>query len=344
VSEEHEGHGGAGTITLPGVGPANKKMILAVGGAAAAYGLWRYWQASQAASAPVPGDSDGDGFADAGTLPSVAGAVRPENDYGLADGGGAGGGGGGFTGTTNSAWTQYAAQALSGASDKWSYGDIAAALGAFIANRPLTGVQQEIVQAAIAMAGPPPEGTHPVIPGGDVPITVAPGHLRAWGTATDTQIGLQWDKVAGANHYRLFRSDLGSEPIGDSVDTTAYARGLTPNKSYTFQVAAISASGKTGPKSAAFTAKTKPVSLAKPSAPKVSLITKTGATLTTGAVKGATGYLWYVNGTDRGHSDGPRQAISGLRPNTSYRVHVRADTATQAPGPASADTTFKTKR
>jgi hypothetical protein len=339
--EEHGGGGGAGTVTLPGIGPVKKKLLMAVGGAGAAYVLWRYWQSSQAGGAAA--DPGADPYADAGTLPPVAGAVKADNGYGLA-GGDAGGSATGFTGTSNSAWSQYAAQALSSASDKWSYGDILAALGAFIANRPLSGVQQEIVQAAIAMAGPAPEGTHVVIPGGDVPITVAPGHLRAWDATTDTQIGLQWDPVAGASHYRIFRTDLGSEPVGDSVDTKAYARGLTPNKSYAFQVAAVSASGKTGPKSSVFKASTKSVTLSKPATPRATMITRSGAHVSVPAVKGATGYLWYLNGAERGHSDAPGQSLSGLKANTSYKVAVRADTATQAPGPLSAAVTFKTKK
>jgi hypothetical protein len=343
---EEEGGGGHGSIKLPVIGGANKKVVLIVGGTAAAYVLWRYWQSSQASGDVVAGDSDGDGYADAGTLPSVAGAVREDNGYGLPDGGSTGGSTDayGFTGTTNSQWTQYAATQLSAASDKWSYGDVLDALGQFIANRPLTSAQQQIVQAAIAAAGQPPEGTHPVISGGDTPITVAPGHVRTWDVTTDTQVCFQWDAVAGASHYRIYRSGQGDEPVGDSADTKFRAKGLTPNKSYTFQVAAVSASGKVGPKSSAYTAKTKAVVLAKPSTPRVTLVSKTTAHVSTGAVKGATGYNWYVNGTARGHSDGPAYTLSGLKAGTSYKVHVKADTSNQGPGPASPDATFKTKK
>jgi hypothetical protein len=177
-----------------------------------------------------------------------------------------------------------------------------------------------------------------------VPVTVAPGHLRSWDVTTDTQIGMQWDPVAGASHYRIFRSDLGSEPVGDSQDTKFWARGLTPHKSYSFQVAAVSASGKVGPKSSAYKSTTKSVTLAKPGTPRVTAITRSGAHVSVTGVKGATGYLWYINGSERGHSDAPSQTLSGLKANTTYRIAVKADTATQAPGPLSGTATFKTKK
>jgi chitodextrinase len=346
AEEEHGGGGGhglAGTITLPGIGPANKKIVFAVGGAGAAYVIWRYWQNSRSAAADTTAtDPAAPGYTDPGTLPAVAGAVKPDNGYGLPADDTGGGGGGGFTGTTNSAWSQYAATALSGASDKWSYGDISSALGAYIANRPLTASQQDIVQAAIAFAGPPPEGTHPVIPGGDVPITVAPSGLKVVST-TATTATLSWSAVAGAGDYRAYRSGSATN-VGTSRGTTITLGGLTPNTSYSFQVAAETASGRTGPKSGAVTGRTKPVSLAKPSTPRVTAITRSSAHVTVAAVKGATGYLWYLNGAERGHSDAPVQSLSGLKAGTTYRIAVRADTATQSPGPLSGPAVFKTKK
>lgn len=348
MAEQEEGGGGGGlggNLTLPGVGPVKKKVVIGVGGAAAAFVLWRYWQARKAAAAPVAGDSNGDGFADGGTLPSVTGAVSDTNAYGQSGQNNTSTSDSyGFQGTTNSQWTQYAVTQLSAASDKWSYGDIAEALGAFINNRPLTSVQQQIVQAAIALAGPPPEGTHPIIPGGDTSVTIAPGHLRAWDVTNDSQIGFQWDPVAGASHYRIFRTDLGSEPIGDSFDTKFYARGLTPNKSYGFKVAAVSAAGKVGPLSSTYTAKTRPVVLAKPTGVHVSSVTKSSAVVSCAPVKGATGYLWYINKVAHGHSDAPKYTVVNLHANTAYKLSVAADNATQSPGPQSGQVSFRTKK
>lgn len=345
MAEEDKGGGGGGlggTLTLPGVGPVNKKMVLGVGGVAAAYVLWRYYQARQADTTAVTGDSDGDGYADAGTLPGVSGAVSGTNSYGLSDGTSTSTDTYGFSGTTNSQWTQYASTQLSAASDKWSYGDVVAALGAFIANRPLTTAQQQIVQAAIGLAGPPPEGTHPIIPGGDTPITVAPTGLKVT-AKTSTTISLSWSAVAGADNYRVYRSGA-STNVGGTNGTSIVISGLNPNTTYSFQVAADTTSGSPGPKSTAVKAKTSALTIAKPTGVKVSSVTKTSAVVSCTAVKGASGYLWYINNVAHGHSDGPRYTVVALKPNTSYKLSVKADTATQSPGPVSGQVSFKTKK
>jgi hypothetical protein len=330
-------------MTLPGIGPVKKKLVIGVGSAGAAFVLWRYWQAKQAGdSGAVAGDSDGDGYADAGTLPSVSGAVSPDNSYGLPDGTGTSTDSYGFTGTTNSQWTQYASTQLSAASDKWSYGDVVSALGAFINNRPLTAAQQAIVQAAIGLAGNPPEGTHPIIPGGDVPITVAPTGLRVTAT-TSTSVSLAWNAVAGAGYYRAYRSGA-STNVGATDGTSITVTGLTPNTSYSFQVAADTTSGSPGPRSSPVTGKTKAVTLAKPSGVKASSVTRTTAVASCSPVSGATGYNWYINGGAHGHSDAPRYTVSGLRANTAYKLSVAADTATQGPGPQSGQVSFRTKK
>lgn len=352
---ERTGGGGGGlggTMTLPGVGPVKKKLVLGVGGVAAAFVLWRYWQARQAADTVVPGDSDGDGYADAGTLPSVEGAVRPDNDYGLDDGQQGGSSDSyGFRGTTNSQWTQYAATQLSAASDRWSYGDVLDALGQFLANRPLTTTQQQIVQAAIAAAGQPPEGNHPIIPGGDVPITVAPTGLRVTGS-TQTTVTLAWAAVAGASTYRIYRSGV-AQAVGTASGTTGSVGGLDPNTSYGFQVAAVTASGRVGPKSATVTGRTKAVTLAKPSGVRVSEVSKTTARVTWNRVAGADRYRVYVDYPDRsgglvesGSTDGTvtTYVLRGLKPNSAYKVAVAADTASQSTGPKSGPVSFRTKK
>lgn len=362
MAEEEGGGGGGiggalkGTVTLPGVGPVKKKILFGVGGAAAAFVLWRYWQGAQAGAddGAVPGDSDGDGFADGGVLPSVSGAVRPDNDYGLPDGSGGGSTDSyGFTGTTNSQWTQYAATQLSAASDKWSYGDVLEALGQYLASRPLTSTQQAIVQAAIAAAGPPPVGTHPVVPGGDVPILVAPTGVRVTGT-TQTTVTLAWSPVPGAGYYRAYRSGS-STNVGatDGANTTITIGGLKPNTEYSFQVAADTTSGKPGPKSAVVKGRTKGVALAKPGGVKVSSVTKTSAKVSWSKVAGAEYYRIYVDDPTRtgglvahGSADGglTSYTVTGLKPNTAYKVAVAADTTNSNPGPKSGAVSFRTKK
>jgi len=72
-------------------------------------------------------------------------------------------------------------------------------------------------------------------------------------------------------------------------------------------------------------------------------VTKTTAVASCTAVAGATGYHWYINGVAHGHSDGPKYTVVSLKPNTSYKLSVAADTANQGPGPQSSQITFKTK-
>jgi hypothetical protein len=335
-----------GTVDVPGVGGVDKRVLLGVGGVAVVFIGWKYYQSRSAAAYDPSQDAVDPGMEDPGTLPSVSGAVSPDNSYGLPDTSTSSGTDAyGFTGKTNAQWTQYATTQLSQASDTWSYGTIVTALGQFIANKPLTTTQQQIVQAAIAVAGYPPEGSHVIVPGGDTTITVAPKNLRAWDQVTTSQVGMQWDAVAGATHYRVYRTDLGSEPVGDSADTKFAAKGLNPNTTYHFAVAAVTGSNQVGPKSNTYTAKTKPVSLKAPTGVKVGSIATTAATVSWAKVPGATAYRVYVNGNLRGSADGGLSStrITGLSRKTRYSVTVRADTTNQEPGPASKPVSFTTK-
>lgn len=350
AEDDDQGGGGKGTMHLPKIGAVKKKPVLIIGGAAAAYVLWRYWQASQAgATDSATTDADGDGYADEGTIPAVTGQ-GPVTGYAPADTS-TSSDSYGFTGTTNSQWSQYASDRLSGASDKWSYGDIVAALGAYLANRPLTSVQQEIVQAAKALAGEPPEGTHPIISGGDVPITVAPTGLKVDST-TATSVTLSWNAVAGAGYYRAYRSGA-STNVGATDGTSITVSGLKPATDYTFQVAADTTSGKPGPKSAAVHGKTKAVSLAKPGGVKISSVSKTTAVISWSKVSGAEYYRIYIDDPTRtggmvnhGSADAGKTSytITGLKPNTSYKAAVAADTTNQTPGPKSGSISFRTKK
>lgn len=341
MAEEEQG--GKGSIKLPGIGPANKKVVMVVGGAGAAYVLWRYWQARQASATSDTAAQD-PGMTDAGTLPSVSGAVSPSNSYGLPDASGATGTDAyGFHGTTNSQWSQYALTQLSAASDRWPYADIVEALGQYLNNRPLTTTQQAIVQAAIAVAGNPPEGTHPLIPGGNTPITVAPTGLRVRGTPGQTTVILDWNPVAGASGYNIYRSDLtagqastGGDPIGDSGDTAFTVQGLEPGHSYTFTVAARDAAGNNGPKSAKVTART-----ANPSAPAkaprgfhATGVTASSFQLNWFADTSVSSYHLYQGSKLIGSDNGTYHPFTGLKRGTKYGPYYLAGVnATGQEGP-----------
>lgn len=238
-------------INVPKIGPIKKPVVIAVGVAAAAIVGWRYWQSRTGTGADVATTSD---YADGGTIPAVAGAVSPDNSYGSS---------GqpvdntqssyGFHGTTNDQWVQYATTQLTQSTD-WSYTDIVSALGNFITNKPVSTLQQQIIQAAIGLAGYPPVGSHTVIPGGDTPISIAPTITSAIAQSTST-VKITWTPVAGAAGYYIYRDGASTE-IGAGLGTWAVVSGLNPGTSYTFHVAGHTAAGKIGPHSAGVTAKT----------------------------------------------------------------------------------------
>lgn len=333
-----------GTVDVPVVGSVDKRVLLGVGGVAAVFVGWKYYQA-RGAAAYDPDAAVDPGMEDPGILPSVSGAVRDDNGYGLADGSGSGTDAYGFTGTTNAQWTQYAAGQLSQASDTWSYGEIVSALGKFITNKALSSKDQEIVQAAMAVAGPAPEGSHVIIPGGDTKMTVAPTGLKVVGTTT-TSVTLSWTKVAGAPSYRVYRSGAsGNVGATDGANNTITIGGLQSNTEYSFQVAADSMSDVPGPKSSAVKGKTKALTLKAPTGVKVTSIAATQATVSWSKVSGAPSYRVYINGRVRGAADGSASSyrVTGLSKKTRYKATVAADSTTQAPGPQSAAKSFTTK-
>ena len=72
-----------GDVDLPGVGKVDKRVLAAVGGVAVVFVGWKWWQARSAAAYEGEGEAVEPGFEDGGLLPGVAGAVRPDNGYGL---------------------------------------------------------------------------------------------------------------------------------------------------------------------------------------------------------------------------------------------------------------------
>lgn len=327
-------------VNVPKVGPVNKKILIPVVVGAAAFIGWRYYVARNSTGtgddATATDDGSGD-FGDGSAIPDVLNSVPADGSYGIADG---------TTDTTqstvpttNAGWTQAATTQLT-QSDSWSYTDIVTALGNYLNNRSLTTLQQSIVQAAIAVEGYPPEGSHTIVSGGDTGITIAPTDVKVTTTATEATV--TFTGVSGASYYRVYRSGAATN-VGSGAGSPVVVSGLTPNTSYSFTVRAMSSAGLRGPASPSVKAKTAAVTLKAPNKPRITAIAATSAHFATSAVPGATGYNWYVNGVAHGHSDAPSYTASGLHSKTSYRVTVAADTATQAPSKQSTTATFKTK-
>lgn len=329
----------SGTVSVPKIGKVKKVYFWGALGIVGVYVGWKWYSANTAgASEDVTYETSGvagDDVYSSGVVGS--GGVSGNTQYAgsTTDG----------TGTdtidTNAEWTQTAVELLGNAGKDPA--TVYAALGEFLARRPLDDDEANIARAAMAAAGVPPEDRPWTIIAQVSPTTMtAPANLRKWKDASTTRVAVQWDPVPGALYYRLYAGSS-NEPVGASSDTTAYVNG-NPNSTVSVRVAAVSTLGKTGPLSAAVAFKTAAVKLGTPRTPTVSGITKTSAKVSTGAVSGATGYNWYINGVAHGHSDAPAYTVVSLKANTTYRVSVAADTANQAPGKQSAAKSFKTKK
>jgi hypothetical protein len=329
-------------VEIPKLGKLPKKVLIPLAVGLAGFVGWRFWVARKdAASAADSTVEDGDFGAVDSSIPGVVGAVSPNNSYG--DSGNTTDNGNDPTRFTNNAqWTDYVVGKLQ-QSDTWTYTDIVTAIGLGLASKPTTDTQQAILRAALAVGGQPPSGAIVIVTGGNTAITVAPTGLKVTGV-TQTTVSLSWNAVPGAASYRVYRSGA-STNVGVATGTTIRIDGLQPATSYTFHVTALSASNQAGPTSSNVSGKTTGYTLAKPSTPTVSAITKNSVKVSTKAVPHADGYRWYINGGTRGYSESPTNySIGGLAAGHKYTVTVAADLAHQNPGPQSAGRAFTTKK
>lgn len=317
-----------GTFDIPKVGPVPKIAVLGIGGAAAAYIGWRYWQAR---SAPADTTTVDPGFDDPGTLPGVAGAVSGTNSYGGTTGG-TGDAGTGLI-TTNAQWSQ---DALSKLADSYSSTDIVTALGNYLGGQPLSDAQQAIVRSALAVSGNPPVGSFSVIPGGNVGLTVAPTGVNV-GSISTTSAAINFSEVPGAASYKVSASN-GASDTGSS--SPIVLSGLAPNTSYSVTVTPYTASNTAGPSSTAVSFKT--AASAAPAAVSGLHATSVSANrivLDWNDAAGARGYD--ITWTDPKGAVGnatsltSSYAMSNLPKSYRYYIQVRAkaDTGSTSPGP-----------
>lgn len=328
-------------ITIPKVGKLPKKVVIPLAVGLAGFIAWRFWTARNAVSDGEGTIADGEFGAVDSSIPDVLGGVKPGNMYG--DGGNQS-----DTGvddptrfTNNAQWTDYVVGKLQ-QSESWSYTDIVTAIGNGLSGKPTNDAQQAILRAALAVGGNPPSGPITIVGGGNTNVTVAPSGLRVAGVTT-TSITLTWSPVSGATTYGVYRSDAGSGTVAVVNGTQATVAGLQPNSNYSFKVAAFNSANVAGPQSASVNGKTQAQTLAKPATPTVVDVRTTSAKATIPAVSGADGYQWFLNGALKAYSEAPTLTLSGLRSKTTYRISVAADLHRQAPGPRSAERSFKTK-
>lgn len=327
----------SGTIDIPHVGPVKKQTVVIVGAIGGGVVLYAWWHARSTAAAPAPADTGP-------TTTSGTDAFGADTGIGTVSGYDNSGSDTAQTGpTTNAEWTELVNERLAGAYDPTA---IAAALGRYLTRAALSATDKEIVQAAIAAAGYPPEGGNYSLNNtvGPTKLTTAPTGLHVVGT-TQTSVTLAWNKLEGAGYYRIYRSGA-STNVGstDGGNTSITISGLQPNTSYTFQIAGDTTADSPGPKSAGVKAKTQAYKLGAPTGLKATSIARTSIHVTCNRVTGATRYGWYVNGVAHGSSDAPTYDIVALKPNTQYSIRVAADNEHQAPGPQSGHIIVKTKK
>lgn len=329
-----------GTVDVPAVGKVKKRYLAIPAGLAAVYVAYR-WYASRQAAADAPQASDG------------TYSTPDTSEYGLSTTGGAtnvtGNTGSVVTDGTaagaiddNAEWTQKAVERLG--NQGYDGQVVTAALGEFLARRALDKSEATIARAALAMTGQPPVGgPFSVIEeaGTSTGTLAAPTGLKVTATSSGA-VSLSWNPVDGAASYEVFRSGASANAIR-AAGTTATVQGLQPNTTERFQVAAVGSTGKSGPRSAAVSGKTKAVTLTKPTGLKASAVTKSSFRVSCSPVSGATYYRWYVNGAASGASDQPYRDFTGLKSKTTYSITVAADTTTQSPSAGSAALRVKTK-
>lgn len=332
-----------GDVTIPKVGSVPKKFLIPVAVGAAAFIAWKFWQAKNGTGADA-GTSieDGEFGAVDSSVPGVIGAVSPTNQYGSGDSGNTNDGTDDPTRFTNNAqWTEYVTNKLV-QSDRWSYADIVTAIGNGLAGKPTTNTQQDILRAAIAVGNQPPQGTIMIVSGGGTDLIVAPQNAHVQSVTSTTAV-IAFTPVAGASRYTVYRSGGGASSVGIGATSPVTISGLTPNSTYTMNVAAMNAAGSDGPRSNNVTVKTPATALKAPSAPSLVNATNNSLVVKTGAVPGATGYRWLLGGRTGAISQGVQATLAPLPSKTKQSVSVRAMIGGQPDGPVSASRTFTTK-
>ena len=168
-----------------------------------------------------------------------------------------------------------------------------------------------------------------------VSATTAPETLETPTTATQSEsaISISWSAVAGATHYKLYRSETSEgsfAQIGGEIAGTDYVddSGLAANTSYYYQLVACNGNGCSS-RSSAVSATTAPE---RPETPTVAAQSEGAVSISWSAVAGATHYKLYRSETSEGSFDQIGGEIagtdylddSGLAANTSYDYQLAA--------------------
>lgn len=167
---------------------------------------------------------------------------------------------GGSVYTSDSAWATAAQAGL--ADIGYSSTDVATALGLYLTGQPVDSTQANLISAAIAEFGAPPEGTFQIItkpasgpasPPATTPasggqskpaVKPAPPTGIASSNVTSTGFDLAWRPSSGATSYPVRVTYQGKLAWSDVVGgPSTKIGGLSPNRTYTVHVAAKNAAG-----------------------------------------------------------------------------------------------------
>ena len=142
--------------------------------------------------------------------------------------------------------------------------------------------------------------------------------------STDNSVTVKWNAMSGAFGYIVRFNNMN---YGVPASDTSYTiTGLTAKTSYSYQICCKSVDG-TGSYSSSRTVTTQAQKLAVPTNINKTA-TDTSATISWGAVSGATGYNLQFNGTTYYSVSGRSKTFTGLTANKSYAFKVCAKNGT----------------
>ena len=169
----------------------------------------------------------------------------------------------------------------------------------------------------------------------EVSATTAPARPSAPTAATqsDSAISITWSAVAGATHYKLYRSETSGgsfAQIGGDIAATDYLddSGLAANTSYDYQLESCNDNGCSS-RSSAVSATTAPE---RPETPTTATQSESAISISWSAVAGATHYKLYRSATSEGSFTQIGGDITGtdyvddndLAANTSYYYQLES--------------------
>jgi fibronectin type 3 domain-containing protein len=203
------------------------------------------------------------------------------------------------------------------------HGDIAEVI---LYNRRLSSTENAAVQSYVA-------GKYGITMGGSTPALGAPTSVVA--TAGNRSVALSWGAVSGAAGYRVYRSTTNGGPytlIGSPAATSFTSTGLTNGTTYYYVIRAYNASLES---LNSLQVSARPAStLLSPPTGVVAASGNASATLSWGAVTGATGYRVYRSTTSGGSysllasTTARSYTNTGLTNGTTYYYVVRAYNST----------------